>query len=360
MLCCERKQKREERRRKISEENMANPGSSRGLTREEVLEIIAERPSRKMKCPELNSTSPNDWREFKESFRVFLKEGPAMSVQSQKNWLYRATSGMARRTIASINHDEILDIEELIRRYEKRFIPEAGTTFARKEFNDARQLPDESILEFHGRLRGLFMDAYPDTTNTERSGQLIESFAEKLIGDELTQAILDNNPTNYSDALTAAQRLSATRRAAQATKAKDNPRLLAATTHAEPGAGAAPCGWCGRRNHQIYDCWQMMAVRDRERNRRARGHGSFRGLSPQVRRPLDRFRAPPPAGNRQTFNWRSRGNSTYQPGRGGGSYRPGRGGNAGQPANRQLHQLQFAGETQEEPTTGATPEESGN
>ena len=89
---------------------------------------------------------------------------------------------------------------------EARFLPPAAGAVARRVYRQAAQLEDETISQWHSRLRALATRAYPHRTpaQMETNSDLIHHFVEKLTNSTIMEAVLNTNPATYAAALTEA------------------------------------------------------------------------------------------------------------------------------------------------------------
>jgi len=135
--------------------------------------------------------------------------------------LYAAMAGAAAKAVADLPVEDPmpppagwipLTFEAVLASYEGRFVTTAASDTARAEFSTARQMPSETILEWHGRLRDLFQRAYPTgEVDQGASGQLLrDRFVQGLDNTSVREYTLDQRPANYVGCLEAAQNKSAT------------------------------------------------------------------------------------------------------------------------------------------------------
>ncbi len=93
-------------------------------------------------------------------------------------------------------------IDEILDRYQHRFIPAAASQLMRMRFDSARQGASESLLGFHGRLRALYNEAYP---NMQDQTQLVRRFIGGIRKPHVRLQLNRQNPPTYTDALEIAQ-----------------------------------------------------------------------------------------------------------------------------------------------------------
>jgi len=97
-------------------------------------------------------------------------------------------------------------VDLLIAQFQAVFVPEAAINIAREDFWEAKQKREESISEFHGRVRYLFRQAHPhappDAINNNRDAK--EIFIAGLRDLRVSEITMYQNPGNFDEALTAA------------------------------------------------------------------------------------------------------------------------------------------------------------
>ena len=116
-----------------------------------------------------------DWKVFLEIFRctaLFYGYNDQQARQALKACLRED----AARAVQDINPNQPnLTFDQLVELYEERFMPAAQSATAQAIFDNARQDPKESILQWHARARTLFLRAYPND-DAQNSTQLIRKF----------------------------------------------------------------------------------------------------------------------------------------------------------------------------------------
>ena len=103
-----------------------------------------------------------------------------------------------------IHGRSILDLLDM---YESRFVTQAQTHLAKTEYQIARQTDDESVLEWHCRLRNLYHCAHPGMReNSPGLGEdLRERFIRGLKDVSVCEYTWERAPVNYAAALALAQ-----------------------------------------------------------------------------------------------------------------------------------------------------------
>lgn len=118
-----------------------------------------------------------------------------------------AMDGRAAKVIADIDVELLPDLDMALEMYEERFATKADSQLARSEFLTAKQMDDESILEWHARLRELFLRAYPGShvDCTGLGDQLRELFIRGLNDPDISAFVWDREPKTYNRTLAYAE-----------------------------------------------------------------------------------------------------------------------------------------------------------
>ena len=127
-----------------------------------------------------SSCDPDDWRRWRHNF---LLHAESKGWNDNKKLLEIASSmeGDAHDVVADITRDNKTPVQ-LLDAYEARFVPAAAQRMARSTFFTAFQMPGETLLRFHARLRESYRRAYPDRANNlNTDAELIDHFASCLM-----------------------------------------------------------------------------------------------------------------------------------------------------------------------------------
>ena len=160
----------------------------------------------------------------------------------------------------AVGADENLvpDYNLMLDALEARFMPAAASDLARSTFKSAKQTEDESVLDFHARLRTLFRRAYPNVNAAavETDLNLIDSFCGGLLNPEVRADTIKQRPQTYAGALATASNMAA---AAQLIanefkrEAKINAMANESGEFSRTPGGPGPC-FCCNGAHQVKDC----------------------------------------------------------------------------------------------------------
>jgi hypothetical protein len=112
------------------------------------------------------------------------------------------------RGIAVAERDARYPLEEyrfnrVMRAYEKVFLMESGTSYARTAFQTAAQTETESIQDWHARLKILYRRAHP-TADLETTPELIHRFVQYIRHPQVVAQTKRADPQTLTDALKAA------------------------------------------------------------------------------------------------------------------------------------------------------------
>ena len=204
--------------------------------------------------PAFKSGDPTEWIAWRRTF---------LNVKGLKNWndnaakkqLVAAMEETACRMVADIDVGATKTWQDVLTDYGNRFLPAAASRLARQEFKAARQKYDETILQWHTRVRELFIRAHP-TLDVEDSAELVEAFLLGLSNPEVRRLASHEQPASMAAALTSATNKAAV---AQSLRVHDNMR----GDRAHVGALQQPrfrhqdgpgCWDCGDTSHFRRDC----------------------------------------------------------------------------------------------------------
>ena len=218
-----------------------------------------------------SSGAPEEWMTWRRTFLV-VAQIQGWNAQRAKREIVAAMKGRAAMITRDIAYaDNAITTANLLDSYEARFVPQAASRLARNMFAQNAQRPDEDIRDFHGRLRELFMRAYPDYANdAEASTILIDQFTRGLVDRVIAQYVADQNPGNYTDALTFAENRFANdqSRGIHQIAAMSPNGFMAAI-----GQGAQLCYYCNKPGHIKRDCFSFL----RAQGKPVPTRGTFRG-----------------------------------------------------------------------------------
>ena len=164
-------------------------------------------PPRNPRMPNLHfeAKEEDDWVSFRQAFSNASRFN-AYSVQQAKWALKGCMRGAAFLSIQGVDHeDNTMNAEQLLDRYEAKFLPAATSDLARARYETAIQNPKEGILAWHGRLQTLFVRAYGGGVNVMGKAMLIRSLARGIRHKRVREHVLRSQPGTYDAALNFAQ-----------------------------------------------------------------------------------------------------------------------------------------------------------
>jgi hypothetical protein len=168
------------------------------------------------------ANSPAEWTTWRAKFEM-VASIQAWEDLRQRQELFAAMSGSAAKAVSDlpvIDPDPLpvhappllayvpLTYKLVVASYEARFMTTAASDLARTEFQTCQQVPEETLLEWHGRVRDLFLQAYPgQDPNVVGVGSqlLIDRWVRGLDSDEIREGVLKERPTNFVKCLELAQ-----------------------------------------------------------------------------------------------------------------------------------------------------------
>jgi hypothetical protein len=211
----------------------------------------------------LSSIKATDWLAWKRHFQATYGI-TNWDDDRKKNEMLAAMDGEASTATASIDPDG-MTFAQMLAAYEGCFITQAGSELAESEFNAARQLPDETILMFHARMRELFNRAFPNE-NTEGNGlarHLRKNFTWGLESSQITTYVWDRRPATYAECLRLAQEKYSTQIIADDRK-KGHGRGSVHAMGPSGSSGNEPTCWgCGQSGHVLRNCPPVLKAEER-------------------------------------------------------------------------------------------------
>lgn len=218
----------------------------------------------KTKLDRLEVNSPSEWSDWRQHFETICTINDWADLRRRRE-MKAAMRGDAAQLISDIAVEDEAGvnrtIDTVLTLYQNRFCPAAASQIAIVEFHHAGQRPDETVSQFHGRLRKLFVRAYPDqAAGANDSKLLIQIFAMGMVDQGISRHILDNSPATYTAASELAQLKYATEVALQGNKTSS--RRHVNQLGREPQAnqvgrnenGLGRCWYCGAEGHRRNDC----------------------------------------------------------------------------------------------------------
>jgi hypothetical protein len=246
--------------------------------------------NRPVKVRPFESGQAADWITWRKYFEGMAAMWEWEDARARRE-LLTAMDGEAARMTQDIEFRAAgQTADDLLTELEGRFITEAGAKLAQQEFRKARQMPDETVLQFHSRVRTLFTRAYPGVP-TEGDGLarlLRDTFIWGLESRKITEYVSDGQPATYQDCLTRAQGKLATLVGFEDEKNKRSSKsglhAMKGPTEDQPPDSRA-CHGCGQVGHFVRQCPLLAALRKAQegglvsavRGRGDRGRGRTRG-----------------------------------------------------------------------------------
>lgn len=158
------------------------------------------------KIPVLNSTTPEAWLRFRPAYTLYAAIQHWDDAHAKQE-CFLALREKASDVLRDINYQQPdLTLDGLLDLYEARLVTPEAVAVSRREFKATRQRPDETIVEWHGRLRTLYRRVHPQLVDVEHAPDLIEKFAEGAADQEVYKLVTNLAPDTYTMALVIAQR----------------------------------------------------------------------------------------------------------------------------------------------------------
>lgn len=160
-------------------------------------------PSTKLR--RMTNATPEAWLEYRRHFQ---------KIAELQNWddhrcrqeLAAGVQEKAGNAVADIDVNAAgIDINDVLTLYQNRFLPAAAGATARTNYQTARQLPTESVREWHTRVRELFFLAYPDAI-INNAPHAMDIFINGLYVSQVHFCVASQHIANFTDALPVAER----------------------------------------------------------------------------------------------------------------------------------------------------------
>lgn len=153
----------------------------------------------------LEQADPDAWYVWRQNFNVTVLINGWDDARARME-AFTAMEGDARRAVSEVRWDGYATLERLLDAYEARFVPEAASSWAQADFDTATQLPSESALQWHTRLRTMFLRAYPGEA-AETSAKLIRRYCVGVQDEEVRVRATHAHPRTFTDALNQVQNI---------------------------------------------------------------------------------------------------------------------------------------------------------
>ena len=152
----------------------------------------------------MTEATPGAWMEHRRHFAKVV-ELQNWNDLRQRRELLASIQEKAGNAIIDIDVAAFVDIDALLTAVEARFMPAAAGSTARSNYNSARQLPTESVREWHTRLRELFNLAYPNQ-NPNDHAHCLDLFVQGLANANVKFFVGSQDIPDFHTALTMAER----------------------------------------------------------------------------------------------------------------------------------------------------------
>ena len=244
-------------------------------------------PTAGNKIEKFSSGNPEDWITWRTQFTT-IKDICGWDHRRSRRELRAAMTGTAARIVEDIPINADIpapqNVTFLLAEYELRFCPVAASDTARAELKHSSQRENETILQWHGRVRANYRLAYPDQEPAELNlnRDLIDYFVLGIADAAVRNEVYKVRPATFPEALVVASNHTAAN--AILTGQATSSGLVVKKEEGHIGAMQGPfggCYWCGG-DHYKADCVQYRGWLRTRRDGRGRGRGrgssgSFRG-----------------------------------------------------------------------------------
>ena len=160
-------------------------------------------PSTKLR--RMTNATPEAWLEYRRHFTKIAQLQDWDDLRCRQE-LAAGVQEKAGNAVADINVMAIgLNINNVLDLYQARFLPAAAGTTARTNYQTAKQLPTETVREWHTRVRELFFLAYPDGV-INNAHHAMDIFINGLYQPQIHFQTASQNIDNFTNALPFAER----------------------------------------------------------------------------------------------------------------------------------------------------------
>lgn len=200
-----------------------------------------------------------EWKTWRANFTIVAQINN-WNDERQRQEAAAAMEGAAKRAVSDVDYELMDNVTALLDAFEARFVTTAASDLARVTFLNSKQSAGETVLQWHTRIRDLFVRAYPgQAINIART--LIDQFILGLSEAKVVEFVWDRRPATFAEALEQANN----KMASLAVLAnRRNPRTDAGTVQVktEPGlhmvGSYSPqdgqCWFCKQAGHQRNSC----------------------------------------------------------------------------------------------------------
>jgi hypothetical protein len=161
------------------------------------------------KIPNFESADPFEWTSWRRSFAIASQANQWDDLR-QRRECAASMMGAAQRAVQEIVYEPPVvagqppfTIDTLLGLYQDRFQPAALGRLSRVNFASAKQTETEQVLAWHGRLRALFIRAFP-AAEPAADANLIDKFVLGLFDPRILEYVWQQDAQTFQQALTLA------------------------------------------------------------------------------------------------------------------------------------------------------------
>ena len=235
--------------------------------------ITAANQGQGKKVPQLESTNPIDWKTWRQRFQTIVTIAGWNDLRARRE-LFAAMTGSAAKIVADIAIEDpaggvpagavARTLDLVLTDYEARFVTTEASDQAEADFELAQQMTDESLLEWHARLRDLYLRAFPGADLDVGPGgrTLRKRFTAGLDSKDVRIHVYDQRPDNYNDCLNHAMRKQATLLLEKGNEKKGKSSAhVAAIGKPRSTIGPNECYFCHGQGHFLSDCPKLATAK---------------------------------------------------------------------------------------------------
>jgi hypothetical protein len=166
-----------------------------------------------------SSTDAVEWMSWKTHYLEVCKINAWPNVRRVREARAAMAEKVARNT-SDVVPDYVADLaanppvqittwQDLIARYQEKFMPPAAGVYSRADYNIGKQISSEDVGGWHACLRDLYNCPYPGE-EVDHNLPLIEKFVTQLINKEVGKFLFERDPATFAASLALAQTKTAT------------------------------------------------------------------------------------------------------------------------------------------------------
>ena len=213
--------------------------------------------AREQQAPTLEKTDALGWRTFRNNFEL-TKKINTWTDQISVLKLMTSLKGEAALSVEHLDfttYSPVPTLNEALDEYERIFVNPSGMDMSEIEFHQSSKKADETLLQWHTRVRSLFARAFPQE-DLSTAKRLKDHFTLNIRNKNLTFQLRTSpqyRDYNYGDLLLRAQDVAASFLLCKEAYTNNSISPIVAAMP-PPTEAAARCHFCNNIGHHISHC----------------------------------------------------------------------------------------------------------